>query len=128
MDFFLMYLHMYIRYTSHMLTSCDGLNVNGCHSPICLTVWSLVGGTTLETIRYGLVRGGMSLGVELEVSKTHARPSPSLPSNLGLGCKLPKLLQSHVCLPVVKVTAMMIMETAYETVSKSPVKCFHCVP
>ena len=89
---------MYIRYTSHTLTSCDGLNVNDCHSPICLNVSSLVGGTTLETIRCGLVGGGVSLGMELEVSKTHARPSPSLPSSLGLGCKLPEIAP-ELCLP-----------------------------
>lgn len=90
-----MYSHMNITYISHMLTSCDGLIVNGCHRSKYLNAWSLLGGTTLETISCDLVGGGVSLGVGLEASKTYARPSLFLPSTLGSGCESSQLLLQH---------------------------------
>lgn len=54
--------------------TCGALNENGLHRIIYLNVWSLTSGIVLGWMRrYGLVGRGVSVGVDFEASKVHAR-------------------------------------------------------
>lgn len=54
--------------------TCGALNENGLRRIIYLNVWSLTGGIVLGWMRrYGLVGRGVSVGVDFEASKVHAR-------------------------------------------------------
>jgi hypothetical protein len=55
----------------------EDLNENIPYRLICLNAWSLVSGTVLGRIRrHGLAGGSVSLRIDFEVSKDHARSSP----------------------------------------------------
>ena len=91
------------RLTSMADGQRGGLNESGSHRLTHVNVWFPVGELFRKDygMKYGLGRGGVTLGVGFEVSKAHSRTQSCLfyllPRDQDVSAQI--LLQCHACLP-----------------------------